>query len=651
MGKHLIKNLLNFDPSKRYLANEVLRHPWITRNPLDEVPCTYQEKWKVWELKRKLKQLLGIVIVAINKEEFGIIKSQSNSNNNSKKNSPTKATTIRTNSNAIIINLKGVKVPNQTISSGNLYKLKDKEGGTETKKDRLPVSKNSSTSTSSTLLSVKESSNLASLCKNLIGAKRSLSGSYISLLELKSDQGRLNNLEKRKRCLEVPIANNIHLRHKTPEKEYPELDEIKRERSEEKELNILENWKPPRASESKYFTEKKKSVKHPILASSKNQVFIKKNVESAQKYIMKSTKLLGEVKSKDTPNDTQPFNNESSILEKNQETLEARDKPQSNGNLENLINDQNDKIPRRRIFKTNTTIDRDKIKINPTIIINLKQKVAKDDENTASGSIGAISFIDQMNTQGTNGTNINTNQNQSHGNPTILLDKSFITAKASVNLSNSGNINKFKPLKMIKKLNSYSVNKSEKFKENVDDIETVQYTNFENNKLCIIGLDTVKRANRYSNNNLQLINKYIHKAAINNLSEKINSSVSYGEYGDNQTYKVGVNSNVGTLYNRNSFHISDYNHNVEHSLEKTYEFKNMTNNRRNTKNVKNHSTNRYKSNITNLNLLETEEEKMNWQNKGNINGTDTRQNYGGPGTNSGTKSSKKLIFPNINQRY
>lgn len=46
MGKHLITNLLNYTPNKRYSADVVLKHPWITRNSFDEIPLTYVEVWK-----------------------------------------------------------------------------------------------------------------------------------------------------------------------------------------------------------------------------------------------------------------------------------------------------------------------------------------------------------------------------------------------------------------------------------------------------------------------------------------------------------------------------------------------------------------------------------------------------------------------------
>jgi len=61
MGKHLINNLLDFMPNKRYSADVVLKHPWITRNSLDEIPLTYIEVWKRNDVRKTaLKVLISI---------------------------------------------------------------------------------------------------------------------------------------------------------------------------------------------------------------------------------------------------------------------------------------------------------------------------------------------------------------------------------------------------------------------------------------------------------------------------------------------------------------------------------------------------------------------------------------------------------------
>ena len=43
MGLNLLKKLLEPDPLKRYKAEDALRHPWITRNPEDKIPHTFNE--------------------------------------------------------------------------------------------------------------------------------------------------------------------------------------------------------------------------------------------------------------------------------------------------------------------------------------------------------------------------------------------------------------------------------------------------------------------------------------------------------------------------------------------------------------------------------------------------------------------------------
>ena len=43
MAKHLNKKLCEVNPSWRYSANLAMKHPWITRNPNDEIPLTFNE--------------------------------------------------------------------------------------------------------------------------------------------------------------------------------------------------------------------------------------------------------------------------------------------------------------------------------------------------------------------------------------------------------------------------------------------------------------------------------------------------------------------------------------------------------------------------------------------------------------------------------
>ena len=44
MAKSLLEKLLEPDPIKRYIANDALRHPWITRNPEDKIHQTFNDQ-------------------------------------------------------------------------------------------------------------------------------------------------------------------------------------------------------------------------------------------------------------------------------------------------------------------------------------------------------------------------------------------------------------------------------------------------------------------------------------------------------------------------------------------------------------------------------------------------------------------------------
>ena len=62
MAIHLIKKLLEFDPIKRYKANDALNHPWITRNPEDNIPQTFNEQLNTFSCINNLKKLMMISI-------------------------------------------------------------------------------------------------------------------------------------------------------------------------------------------------------------------------------------------------------------------------------------------------------------------------------------------------------------------------------------------------------------------------------------------------------------------------------------------------------------------------------------------------------------------------------------------------------------
>lgn len=54
MAHFLLLKLLEPNTSKRYTADNVLKHPWITRNLMDEIPKTYLETMRIRTLKNKM---------------------------------------------------------------------------------------------------------------------------------------------------------------------------------------------------------------------------------------------------------------------------------------------------------------------------------------------------------------------------------------------------------------------------------------------------------------------------------------------------------------------------------------------------------------------------------------------------------------------
>lgn len=54
MALLLLMKLLESNTSKRYTADKVLKHPWITRNPIDDIPKTYLETMRIRTLKNKI---------------------------------------------------------------------------------------------------------------------------------------------------------------------------------------------------------------------------------------------------------------------------------------------------------------------------------------------------------------------------------------------------------------------------------------------------------------------------------------------------------------------------------------------------------------------------------------------------------------------
>ena len=59
---NLIKKLLENDPIKRYRANDALKHPWITRNPEDKIPQTFNYQLNNVNIINKASELAFICI-------------------------------------------------------------------------------------------------------------------------------------------------------------------------------------------------------------------------------------------------------------------------------------------------------------------------------------------------------------------------------------------------------------------------------------------------------------------------------------------------------------------------------------------------------------------------------------------------------------
>jgi len=80
MAKHLNKKLCEVNPSWRYSANLAMKHPWITRNPNDEIPLTFNEILNRNNGKKNLSQMTMICIF-LNYFKKKEIRTKENSNN------------------------------------------------------------------------------------------------------------------------------------------------------------------------------------------------------------------------------------------------------------------------------------------------------------------------------------------------------------------------------------------------------------------------------------------------------------------------------------------------------------------------------------------------------------------------------------------
>ena len=79
MAKHLNHKLYEANPSWRYSANLAMKHPWITRNPNDEIPLTFNEilnknnnikngRYLIMIFKKKKKKKMIIIIFILQKK-------------------------------------------------------------------------------------------------------------------------------------------------------------------------------------------------------------------------------------------------------------------------------------------------------------------------------------------------------------------------------------------------------------------------------------------------------------------------------------------------------------------------------------------------------------------------------------------------------
>ena len=76
MAKHLIKKLLEPNPSWRYTASQAIKHPWITRNVNDTPPITFNELLVRSNNKKILKDLFNTCLFMnffLKKEDFKFI--------------------------------------------------------------------------------------------------------------------------------------------------------------------------------------------------------------------------------------------------------------------------------------------------------------------------------------------------------------------------------------------------------------------------------------------------------------------------------------------------------------------------------------------------------------------------------------------------
>lgn len=119
MGKHLIKKLLNKNPSFRYTARPALAHPWITLNKFDKIPMTVFDKAYVDDYVESLKILVLTAIFFFNLDREQTHKK--NKSDSFEKNNTKKIANLKRNQNKL-----GYK-----INSNPLIDMKKEEGSKE----------------------------------------------------------------------------------------------------------------------------------------------------------------------------------------------------------------------------------------------------------------------------------------------------------------------------------------------------------------------------------------------------------------------------------------------------------------------------------------------------------------------------------------
>ena len=119
MAKHLMHKLCEPDPSWRYSANLAIKHPWITRNPNDDIPLSFNEILNKTNNKKNAHTLMMISIFLnyIQKNN----KFQINNNNNINNNIITNNNNYNNNINNIDSLIKKKKIKNKIFIINNDY--------------------------------------------------------------------------------------------------------------------------------------------------------------------------------------------------------------------------------------------------------------------------------------------------------------------------------------------------------------------------------------------------------------------------------------------------------------------------------------------------------------------------------------------------